>query len=66
MKGGVADMGLLDNISAAIDGHEEQVKTGIDKLGDLVDEKTGGQYASQVDQAQDFLKSKVEDGEPQA
>lgn len=53
-------MGLLDNISAAVSGHEDQVKDGIDKLGDLVDEKTGGQYAGQVDQAQDFLKSQVE------
>ncbi len=61
-------MGLLDNISAAIGGHEDQVKGGVDKIGDLVDGKTGGQYAGQVDQAQDFLKSQVDnvDAEPQA
>ncbi len=61
-------MGLLDNISAAIGGHEDQVKDGIDKIGDLVDDKTGGQYAGQVDQAQDFLKSQVDNAnaEPQA
>ncbi|MGV8850556.1 MAG: antitoxin [Propionibacteriaceae bacterium] len=61
-------MGLLDNISAAIGGHEDQVNDGIDKIGDLVDDKTGGQYAGQVDQAQDFLKSKVANvnAEPQA
>jgi hypothetical protein len=53
-------MGLLDNISAAIGGHEDQVNAGIDTIGDLVDGKTGGQYAGQVDQAQDFLKSKVD------
>lgn len=53
-------MGLLDNISAAIGGHEDQVNDGIDKIGDLVDDKTGGRYAGQVDQAQDFLKSKVD------
>ena len=53
-------MGLLDNISAAIGGHEDQVKNGIDTIGDLVDDKTGGQYAGQVDQAQDFLKSQVD------
>jgi hypothetical protein len=53
-------MGLLDNISAAIGGHEDQVKDGIDSIGDLVDDKTGGQYAGQVDQAQDFLKSQVD------
>jgi hypothetical protein len=53
-------MGLMDNLSAAVGGHEDQVKDGIDKLGDLVDDKTGGQYAGQVDQAQDFLKSRVD------
>ena len=53
-------MGLLDNISAAVGGHEDQVKDGIDKIGDLVDDKTGGQYVGQVDQAQDFLKSHVD------
>ena len=53
-------MGLLDNISAAIGGHEDQVNDGIDKIGDLVDDKTGGKYAGKVDQAQDFLKSKVD------
>ena len=44
-------MGLMDNLSATVGGHEDQVKDGIDKLGDLVDEKTGGQFAGQVDQA---------------
>ena len=44
-------MGLMDNLSAVVGGHEDQVKDGIDKLGDLVDEKTGGQFAGQVDQA---------------
>lgn len=53
-------MGLLDNISVAIGGHEDQVKDGTDTIGDLVDDKTGGQYVGQVDQAQDFLKSKVD------
>lgn len=47
-------MGLMDNLSAAVGGHEDQVKDGIDKLGDLLDDKTGGQYAGQVDQARTF------------
>jgi hypothetical protein len=53
-------MGLMDSLSAAVGGHEEQVKDGIDTLGDLIDDKTGGQYAGQVDQAQDFLKSQLD------
>lgn len=42
-------MGLMDNLSATVGGHEDQVKDGIDKLGDLLDDKVGGQYAGQVD-----------------
>ena len=53
-------MGLMDNFSAAVGGHEDQVKDGMDRIGDLVDARTGGQYAGQVDQAQDFLKSQVD------
>jgi hypothetical protein len=53
-------MGLSEKISNAVAGHEDQVKAGIDKIGDLVDEKTGGQYAGQVDQAQDFLKGHLD------
>jgi MT0933-like antitoxin protein len=48
-KGGVENMGLMDNLNAAVGGHEDQVKDGIDKLGGLLDDKVGGQYAGQVD-----------------
>jgi hypothetical protein len=42
-------MGLMDNLSATVGRHEDQVKDGIDTLGDLLDDRTGGQYAGQVD-----------------
>ncbi len=59
-------MGLSDKISNAVAGHEDAVKAGIDKVGDIVDEKTGSKYAGQVDQVQDFLKGKVGGSEPPA
>ena len=49
-------MGLLDKLKSALSGRKEQVSGGIDKTGDVVDEKTGGKYASQVDTAQDKAK----------
>ncbi len=52
-------MDIVEQIKDAVAGHETQISEGIDKVGDLVDEKTGGQYAAQVDQAQDFLKSQL-------
>jgi hypothetical protein len=36
-------MGLTDSHNAAGSGHENQVKDGIDSIGDLVTTKTGGQ-----------------------
>lgn len=53
-------MGLSESISNAVAGHEDQVKAGIDKVGDLVDEQTDNKFVAQVDQAQDFLKSQVD------
>lgn len=57
-------MGLFDDLKAAADSREDQVEQGIDKVGDIVDEKTGGKYAGQVDQAQDFLKDRIGEPEP--
>lgn len=57
-------MGIFDQIKDTAQAHAAEVEQGIDALGDLVDSKTGGQYAGQVDQAQDFLKSQLTD--PQA
>lgn len=52
-------MGIFDQIKDAAQAHSAEVEQGIDRLGDFVDEKTGGQHASQVDQAQDFLKAQL-------
>lgn len=43
---------LKDKASELIKGHEDQVDDAIDNAGDVVDDKTGGQYAEQVDTAQ--------------
>ena len=57
-------MGVFDNmkdkVSGLVDQHGDQVGDGVDKAGDLVDEKTGGQYADKVDQGQDGLKNALD------
>ena len=58
-------MGIFDQIKDAAAGHEAQVEQGVGKLGDMVDERTGGQYAAQVDQAQDFIRNQLTDAEAQ-
>ena len=50
-------MGFLDDakdkVKDLLDGHEDKVDAGIEKAGDLVDDKTGGKYADKVDMAQE-------------
>ncbi|MGO4955668.1 antitoxin [Luteococcus sp. Sow4_B9] len=48
-----------DKARDAINQHEAKIDQGIDKAGDAVDGRTGGQYADKVDQGQDFLKDKT-------
>ncbi|PKQ32551.1 MAG: antitoxin [Actinobacteria bacterium HGW-Actinobacteria-2] len=52
-------MDIVEQIKDAVEGHETEVKQGIDAVGDFIDSQTGGQYTAQVDQAQDFLKGQV-------
>lgn len=45
-------MGLFDKVGDLAKEHEDKVEAGIEKVGDIIDEKTGGKYSEQVDQAQ--------------
>jgi MT0933-like antitoxin protein len=56
-------MGFLDDAKKFIDEHDEQVDHTIEEAGDLVDQQTGGTYAAQVDQAQDFAEEKTGAGD---
>jgi hypothetical protein len=49
-------MSMFDKAKDLLNEHADQVDEGIDKLGDLVDEKTGGEHADKVDTAQEKLK----------
>lgn len=59
-------MGIFDEIKKAADQNEQQVEGAIDQVADMIDEKTGGQFAAQVDQAQDFLKGQIGEDAPAA
>ena len=47
-------MGVFDSIADAAKQHEAKIEEGIEKVGDLIDEKTGGKFADQVDKVQDL------------
>ncbi len=54
-------MSMFDKAKDLLGEHADQVDDGIDKLGDLIDEKTGGEHAGQVDAAQEKLKEQLEE-----
>ena len=61
-------MGIGDMVNKAKDlaaDHPDQVDQGIDKAGDAVDQRTGGQHAEQVDKAQDAVRDRLGGGDEQ-
>jgi hypothetical protein len=56
-------MGFLDDAKKFIDEHDDQVDQAIEKVGDVVDDKTGGKYSDQIDKAQDIAQEKTGDGD---
>ena len=49
-------MGFLDKVKNAVSKNADKVETAIDKVGDVVDKKTQGKYASHVDKVQEAAK----------
>jgi hypothetical protein len=54
-------MGLKDKMKGRLSQHGDQAKTGVDKAGDMADEKTGGKHADKVDTAQEKARGMIDD-----
>ena len=54
-------MGLLDKIKGMLGGNVDKVKDGLDKAGDMVDEKTGGKFTDKIDMAEEKIGEVIED-----
>jgi hypothetical protein len=54
-------MGIFDKAKDALSGQEDKVDAGIEKAGDIVDQKTDGKYVEQVDQGQEMANDKFRD-----
>ena len=52
-------MGIFDKAKDALSGQEDKIDAGVEKAGDMVDEKTGGKYGEQVDKGQDLANEKL-------
>lgn len=52
-------MSMFDKAKDLLGEHADKVTEGIDKVGDLVDEKTGGQHADKINSAQEKAKEEL-------
>ena len=60
-------MGLLDKVKGMLGGNADKVKGGLEKAGDMVDEKTGGKFTDNIDMAEEKIAEVLEvDGEAEA
>ena len=57
-------MGIFDKAKDLISGNKEQVKGGIDKAADVVDDKTGNQHTDKIETAADKAKDVVDKLDP--
>ena len=58
-------MGFLDKVKSLASKNADKVDMAIDKAGDIVDQKTQGKYAGQIDKVQDAAKKAVNKTDPQ-
>ena len=53
-------MGILDSVKGLVKGKKPQIKDGIDKAADVVEDKVGEQHADKVDKAAEMAKDAVD------
>ena len=61
-------MGFSDFVNKAknlADQHDEQVDQGVEKAGDVADERTGGQHGEQIDRGVDIAQERTGEGDTQ-
>jgi hypothetical protein len=60
-------MSIVSKVKELLGQHPDQARKGVQKAGDMIDERTGGKYADKVDQAQQRAEEYVqrEGGRPE-
>jgi 4-alpha-glucanotransferase len=54
-------MGLLDKAKGLLGQHEEKVESALDKVAEVVDEKTGGKHTDKIEKGVDAAKGFIGD-----
>jgi hypothetical protein len=59
-------MGLLDTLKGMLKGNADKVKGGIDKAGDMIDDKTGGKFGDKIEMAEEKVGDMLDQVEEDA
>jgi hypothetical protein len=59
-------MGIFDKAKDALGDHGDTVDKGIDRAGDMADDKTGGKYTEQIDRGEDMAGDYLTPGDSAA
>ncbi|MEU1842353.1 antitoxin [Micromonospora sediminicola] len=54
---------FMDKAKDMADKHDEQVDKGLDKAGDMADQRTGGKYDQQIDKGVDMAQQRTGEGD---
>lgn len=54
-------MGIFDKAKDLAGAHQDKVDSLVDRAGDMLDQRTGGKYASHIDRGQEALKGQYGD-----
>lgn len=60
--GSIASMGIFDKAKKLAEDNADQVDQAVDKVADVVDEKTGGRFSDKVDKGAEAAKGLVDKG----
>ena len=58
-------MSFMEKVKGMLGQNPDKAKQAVDKAGDMVDERTGGKHAKQVDMAQDKANDFIDREKPQ-
>ncbi|WIM93434.1 antitoxin [Actinoplanes oblitus] len=56
-------MSFLDKAKDFIDKHDKQVDQALEKVGEQIDDRTGGKYRQQIGKAVDEAQRRTGDGD---
>jgi antitoxin protein of toxin-antitoxin system len=58
-------MSFLDKAKDLANKHDEQVDQGLEKVGDQIDQRTGGKHSDQIDKGVDQAQARTGQGDTQ-